>query len=83
VTAIAPPTYRLPCFGCSHKVAVVSEPMRLAMAFRPSLVPAVAMLAGEFRRRCRSCGWVNVFVPVVDVPVMAESWRAIELKREA
>lgn len=39
--------------------------MRLAGVFKASLMGRVGRAhAEEIRKRCASCGWVNVFLPV-------------------
>lgn len=74
------PAIELRCFSCSHRIGDAPQPMRLAAAFKPSLVPEVAVIVGEQRRRCRSCGWVNVLVPAVPDPAVP-SWRVVETKK--
>lgn len=64
---VAPPAADtlLRCHSCSHSVGYSAVPMRLVALFRAS---AFGQLRGahvaEVRRRCRSCGWVNVFHPL-------------------
>lgn len=55
----------LRCHSCSHAVGTSAVPMRLAGLFKPSLMARVGRTnADEIRKRCNSCGWVNVFHPV-------------------
>jgi uncharacterized Zn finger protein len=55
----------LRCHSCSHSVAVTVEPMRLVGLFKASLVGRVPPTKpNEVRKRCTSCGWVNIFHPV-------------------
>lgn len=53
----------LRCHSCSHAVGVANTAMRLVALFRASVFPEIPRAAGEVRRRCESCKWVNVFQP--------------------
>lgn len=61
----------LRCHSCSHALGAALAPMRLVALFRAS---AFGQLRGshthEIRRRCRSCGWVNVFHPLTMRPAV-------------
>lgn len=78
----------LKCDACNHELKVEADAgMQLAVRFKPSLFRrAMEQLhALERRHRCRSCGWVNVFVPAAAVPadrdeLLTPSWRNISLK---
>jgi hypothetical protein len=62
---VAVTTRTLRCHSCSHSVGVSVEPMRLVGLFKASLVGRVpATKPDEVRKRCTSCGWVNIFHPV-------------------
>lgn len=64
--------FSLICEKCGHTLPeTADQAMQLVGLFKPSLVAIVARThAGEIRRRCRHCGFVNVFHPV-----LTESWR--------
>lgn len=67
----------LRCHSCSHSVGVTAEPVRIAGLFKASLMGKVARAhALEIRKRCNSCGWVNIFVPTL----VAQHRMAIETK---
>jgi hypothetical protein len=79
----------LKCDACNKDLRVEADrAMQLAIRFKPSLFErSLDQIHPEERRhRCRSCGWVNVFVP--SAPVAAEqrnslltpSWRDVTLK---
>lgn len=81
----------LKCDSCNKTLqdAEVSQAMRLAVRFKPSLFQqAIAQIhPQEHRQRCSSCGWVNVFVPSASVtaerertPLLTPSWRTVTLK---
>ena len=73
-------TYTLHCVHCGHSLdESADEPMELVAMFKPSRLPAQIPKTHpqEQRRRCRSCGYVNVFHPAA--PLTA-SWRTITLK---
>jgi hypothetical protein len=61
----------LKCDSCNKdlRAAEVDQAMQLAVRFKPSIcTQAIAQLhPQEHRQRCRSCGWVNVFVPSASV----------------
>jgi hypothetical protein len=64
----------LRCHSCSHAVGTAATPMRLAGLFKASLMGRIPRFsAEEIRRRCNSCGFVNVFLP-------ARAGEVIELK---
>jgi hypothetical protein len=55
----------LRCHRCSHAVGVAPDRMRLVGIFKPSLMGRVGRgHTDEHRKRCPSCGWVNVFHPL-------------------
>lgn len=79
----------LKCDHCNKELRTQADQgMQLAIRFKPSVFTrALERLHPlEHRQRCRSCGWVNVFVP--SAPVAAEqrdslltpSWRDVTLK---
>jgi len=80
----------LRCDACNKELgSQSSQAMQLAVRFKPSLYQrAVERLhPSEHRQRCRSCGWVNVFVPSASVaagreqnPLLTPSWRDVSLK---
>lgn len=72
-------TYTLHCMHCGHSLdESADEPMQLVAMFKPSLLPMLIPKTHplEQRRRCRSCGYVNVFHPVG----LTHNWRAVTLK---
>jgi hypothetical protein len=79
----------LKCDACNKDLKTAADQeMQLAVRFKPSLFPhALAQIdPRERRHRCRSCGWVNVFVPSAPVaaerrnPLLTPSWRHVTLK---
>lgn len=43
---------------------MIAEQVRIVALFKPSLVGRMPHSHGaEVRKRCQSCGWVNVFHP--------------------
>jgi hypothetical protein len=81
----------LKCDACNKELgAEAREGMQLAIRFKPSLFRRALdqLHPREHRQRCRSCGWVNVFVPSAAVsvdrnprsPLLTPSWRDISLK---
>jgi hypothetical protein len=71
-TASTPVTLR--CHSCSHAVGTSAITMKLVGLFKPSQTGRVARShTHEQRKRCDSCGWVNVFHPL-------RSGEVIELK---
>lgn len=57
-------TFTLRCHSCSHAMGIVPSPMRLVAMFKASIAVRIASAhPEEVRRRCNSCGWVNVFYP--------------------
>lgn len=81
----------LKCDNCNKDLreAEVGQAMQLAVRFKPSLFPqSLGQLHHEeHRQRCRSCGWVNIFVPSASEagegsrnPLLTPSWRHITLK---
>jgi hypothetical protein len=66
----------LRCDKCGRSMDdAASEPMQLVVLFKPSLVSVAVPRTHERERRhrCRSCGWVNVFVPLVAISQPANS----------
>jgi hypothetical protein len=80
----------LKCDSCNKdlKDAEVEQAMQLAVRFKPSLcTQAIVQLhPREHRQRCRSCGWVNVFVPSASVmaeprhSLLTPSWLTVTVK---
>jgi hypothetical protein len=75
----------LKCDHCNKDLhAEAAVEMQLAVRFKPSIFPqSVEQLhPQECRRRCRSCGWVNVFVPSASVAagdrnsLLTPNWRS-------
>lgn len=57
----------LRCHSCSHVIGTTEATARLAAIFRPSEFGEIRVARpDEIRRRCRSCGWVNVFHPLTN-----------------
>jgi hypothetical protein len=55
----------LRCHSCSHGIGFSVVGMRIVGLFRAAAFGAIAPAhIGEIRRRCRTCGWVNVFHPL-------------------
>lgn len=68
----------LRCHSCSHRIGATTVAMRLVAMFKASLFGRVPSgHTNEIRKRCSSCGWVNVFHPVA---LDAGDWRAVEVK---
>lgn len=60
----APVTVTLRCHRCSHAVGTSAAVLRIVGLFKPSLVGRLSPAhTAEVRKRCPSCGWVNVFHP--------------------
>lgn len=59
----------LRCHRCSKFLALAAEHVRIVALFKPSFFGRVffgllpGMRGAEVRKRCESCGWVNVFHP--------------------
>jgi DNA-directed RNA polymerase subunit RPC12/RpoP len=54
----------LRCHSCSHRLGMTARAMELVAQFKASLFGRVPPShREEIRKRCRSCGWVNVFHP--------------------
>jgi hypothetical protein len=54
----------LRCHSCSHFLGDAQQTAELAMIFDPRKVGRIHRTHDrEIRRRCRSCGWINVFHP--------------------
>jgi len=54
----------LRCHSCSKYLCESTTPVQLAGIFKASLMGRVARAhIDEIRKRCKSCGWVNVFTP--------------------
>jgi hypothetical protein len=78
----------LRCDACNKDLRPLDQPMQLAVRFKPSIfTQAIAQIhPDEHRQRCRSCGWVNVFVPSASVAaerqnsLLTPSWRTVSLK---
>lgn len=75
----------LKCDNCNKDLGVTAAAgMQLAIRFKPSLFRRALdqLHPAEHRHRCRSCGWVNVFIPATaaDTAVLTPSWRDISLK---
>lgn len=67
----------LRCHSCSHRIGTAEAAVRLVALFKASLFGRVpAAHTGEVRKRCQSCGWVNVFHPAVP----ERDWRSAEVK---
>ena len=60
----------LRCDKCGRSLDdSADEPMQLVGLFKPSALGVVPKShRNEVRHRCRGCGYVNLFVPVADVP---------------
>lgn len=83
----------LKCDHCNKDLRVEADTgMQLAVRFKPSLFRRALdqLHPDEHRVRCRSCGWVNIFVPSASVAAEREdsarnslltpSWRTVSLK---
>lgn len=75
----------LRCDACNRELSVeVSQTMQLALRFKPAnfRIALAPIHPQEKRSRCRSCGWVNVFVPSESAQGNAPTpnWREISLK---
>lgn len=82
----------LKCDNCNKELqAETSQGMQLAVRFKPSVFQRSLepLCPDEHRQRCRSCGWVNVFVPsapsAADPPprqnsLLTSNWRHVTLK---
>lgn len=74
----------LKCDACNKDLRVEADrEMQLAVRFKPSIFPVALqpLHPHEHRHRCRSCGWVNVYVPVVsENSLLTPNWRHISLK---
>ena len=59
-------TITIRCASCSHSVGATVAPLKIVGAFKASLFPRIPTTrSDEVRKRCGSCGWVNVFHPIV------------------
>lgn len=74
----------LKCDACNMELKAEAETaMQLVIRFKPSLFPRSLdeIDPREKRYRCRSCGWVSVFVPASNT-LLTPNWRDdIVLKR--
>jgi hypothetical protein len=79
----------LKCDACNKDLkAEADEGMQLAVRFKPAAFQRSLdrLHPLEHRYRCRSCGWVNVFVPSASVTadrhdsLLTPSWRDVTLK---
>jgi hypothetical protein len=58
-------TYQLRCDRCGSALdQPVEGPMQLVYLVKAGSGPRIPPLEDEVRRRCRGCGFVNVFVPL-------------------
>jgi hypothetical protein len=74
IVADTPTQVTLRCHHCSHAVGTAPQLMKIAALFKASSVGRLRRAhAREIKRRCDSCGFVNVFHPVA-------SGETIELK---
>lgn len=76
----------LRCDACNRDLKTEADgAMQLAIRFKPSVFPRILEQIDprEIRRRCRGCGWVNIFVPAENTH-LTPNWRdGIVLKRQA
>lgn len=78
----------LKCDNCNKGLRTeTDQAMELAVRFKPSLFPVAIdpIHPQEHRQRCRSCGWVNVFVPSASMTaermsLLTPSWRRVTVK---
>lgn len=62
--AVADAVITLRCHSCSHGVGTSTTALHIVALFKPAAAGRLAAgHAGEVRRRCQGCGWVNVFHP--------------------
>ena len=58
-------SFPLRCDRCRHDLGEsAEEPMQLAYLVKAGVGPKIPELPKEKRRRCRRCGFVNIFVPL-------------------
>jgi hypothetical protein len=72
----------LRCHRCSHSLNLkVGYVVRLWGIFRLPAKGLVIEPAGAVSRRCRHCGWINIFDRVEERrEAVTPSWRDVELK---
>jgi hypothetical protein len=64
IVADTPTRFTLRCHSCSHAVGTAPQLMKIAALFKASSVGRLRRAhAREIKRRCDSCGFVNVFHP--------------------
>lgn len=64
VSLSIPVALTLRCHRCSHAVGTSAVALRIVGLFKPSLAGRLSVArTDEQRKRCPSCGWVNVFHP--------------------
>jgi hypothetical protein len=76
-------THWLRCDACNKDLKVETDKaMQLIVRFKPSHFPRLDQIdPREVRHRCRSCGWVNIFIPAENTG-LTPNWRDdIVLKR--
>jgi hypothetical protein len=53
--------YEIRCHSCSHGLGHTRAGVRIVGLFKASMFGRLPSRRGEIRKRCGSCGWVNVF----------------------
>lgn len=73
--------FELRCHWCSHRLGFTTAVSRCVALFKASVFGRVAPAhSNEIRKRCSSCGMVNVFHPATSAE---RDWRAVEVKKRA
>lgn len=66
ITTTEVSTLTIRCASCSHSVGATVAPLKIVGVFKASMFPRIPPTrTDEVRKRCGSCGWVNVFHPIV------------------